>query len=261
MASAFFDHQHAAVRAAYARGLGGPVEAFEGVRAVVVERPAENWGYVVSAVTFAMGTLVAVAPELRHFAAANSPEVHREAADRAYLEQLRAEAVRLRLSEAPQVFAGDILWALSYPPEAPRLENGLRFEDVGRVWLNAQIAAGKFENGAGTAGASQREQRNRYGVALMDAENDVIAVAGVFDTYGLSEIGVDVVDAQQGQALERRSSPPRFARSSSWAKPRCTAARARISGPSGPRWQPDFCPSVRKGRSSKGPVLAAIMWA
>jgi hypothetical protein len=201
MANAFFDQHHAAVRAAYARGLGGLVGAFEGGQAVVVERPAENWGYLASAVTFAMGTLVAVAPELRDFATTNTPVLHREAADRAYLEQIRAEAVHLGLAEAPEVFSGDILWALSSAPSAARLPVGLRFEDVSREWLNDQIAAGRFENGAGTPGASAREQRNRYGIALLDRGNDVIALAGVFDTYGLSEIGVDVVEAQQGRGL------------------------------------------------------------
>ena len=141
------------------------------------------------------------APELRDFATTNTPELHREAADRAYLEQIRGEAVRLGLAESPEVFSGDILWALSSRPAAAPLPDGLRFEPVTREWLNDQIAAGRFENGAGTAGASAREQRNRYGIALLGARNEVIALAGVFDTYGLSEIGVDVVEAQQGRGL------------------------------------------------------------
>jgi GNAT superfamily N-acetyltransferase len=147
-----------------------------------------------------MGTLVSVAPELLDLARTTLPASHREAAGSDYLEALRAEGVKLGLQKA-KVFAGDILWALSSAPGDPQLPAGLRFANVDLEQLNTELALGRFENGAGIAGISGREVRNRYGVSVVDNAGEIVALAGVFDTYGLSEIGVDVVEPARGRGL------------------------------------------------------------
>lgn len=62
---------------------------------------------------------------------------------------------------------------------------------------------GRFENGVGHAGQDGREFRNRFALALYDAGGEIAAIAGAFDTYGMSEIGVDVVRDHRGEGLGR----------------------------------------------------------
>lgn len=199
-----FQQQERAIREAYAAGLNGTVAAFEGDGVTIVERPEPNWGYVVNGTTFARGTLLAVAPELLEFARANAPAGHRAGTGMAFLSQLRGEAVRLGLGENLTTFAGAICWGLAAVPDAPALPAGLRFEEVGADWLNARIPEGAFENGAGPAdGGGGRAYRNKYGIAIRDTEGEVVALAGVFDTYGMEEIGIDVIGGRQGEGLGR----------------------------------------------------------
>ena len=196
--------QERAIREAFATGLGGGIDAFEGDRVTIVQRPEPNWGYVVNGVTFARGTLVAVAPELLEFARAKIPKQHREATTGAYLEPLRDEARRLGLGETRNAYSGSICWGLATVPELRSLPAGLRFEPVDSAWLNARIPEGPFENGAGPAdGGGGRPFRNQYGVAVRDATDAVVALAGVFDTYGMREIGIDVLPGRQGEGLGR----------------------------------------------------------
>jgi GNAT superfamily N-acetyltransferase len=202
MATELFEQQAAKAREAFGTGLGADAGVFVDDRLSIVERPELNWGYVVNGASFARGTLVAVAPALLEFARANAPAQHRDALGAQYLRNLRHEARRAGLGEALQAFAGSICWSLSHVPARPVLPPGFRFEAVDREWLNAEIPAGRFENGAGPAdGGGGRSFRNSYGVSILDERGEIAALAGVFDTYGLSEIGVDVVPSYQGRGL------------------------------------------------------------
>ena len=60
-----------------------------------------------------------------------------------------------------------------------------------------------IENGVGEPGRDGREFRNRFALALYDAEGELAAVAGAFDTYGMLEIGVDVARRHRGTSLGR----------------------------------------------------------
>lgn len=202
MATRLFEEQAAKVRDAFGAGLGGRPDLFAGDRLTVVERPEPNWGYVVNGVSFARGSLLAVAPALLDFARANAPAQHRSAVGPEYFTTLRNEAVRVGMGDSLKAFSGAIGWALSSIPGRPVLAPGLRFDDVDREWLNAEIPRDRFENGAGRAdGGDGRSFRNKYGVSIVDDSGEPVALAGVFDTYGLSEIGVDVAPFHQGQGL------------------------------------------------------------
>jgi RimJ/RimL family protein N-acetyltransferase len=199
-----FQQQEKLIRAAYAQGLNGKPDAFEGDGLTIVERPEQNWGYAVNGTTFARGTLVAVAPQLLAFAGAEAPGQHCEATQAPYLVRLRDEAKRLGLGDSLQWWSGAICWGLARVPEAPQLPTGLRFEEVDAAWLNARIPEGRFENGAGPSnGGGGRAFRNKYGIAVKDSQDQVVALAGVFDTYGMEEVGIDVVPGMQGSGLGR----------------------------------------------------------
>jgi hypothetical protein len=199
-----FEQQEVAIREAYANGLNGTSAAFEGDAVTIVERPEPNWGYAVNGVSFARGTLVAVAPGLLDFARAEAPKLHRDATGMPYLSRLRNEAHRLGLGENLTAWSGAICWGLARIPEAPALPGGLRFERVDAAWLNARIPDGDFVTGAGPAdGGGGRAFRNKYGIAVLDERDEVAALAGVFDTYGMEEIGIDVVPERQGTGLGR----------------------------------------------------------
>ncbi len=202
MGTELFEQQSAKVRDAFGSGLGADSSVFAEDRLTVVERPDVNWGYVVNGVSFARGSLLAVAPELVEFTREKAPPLHRTAVSDQYFRVLREEAVRLGLGDSLQAFAGAIGWALARVPAVPVLQPGLRFEPVTREWLNDEIPKARFENGAGPAdGGGGRSFRNSYGVSILDAGGEVVALAGVFDTYGMHEIGVDVIPGHQGEGL------------------------------------------------------------
>ena len=202
MATELFEKQSAKVRDAYGVGLGADAGVFSGDRLTIAERPEPNWGYAVNGVTFAKGSLIAVAPQLLEFAGANAPARHREAVTDQCFGTLRRAAIGLGMGESLQAFAGGLGWALARMPADPTLPAGLRFAPVTREWLDDQIPKGTFENGAGPAdGGGGRSFRNQYGVSVENSDGEVVALAGVFDSYGLHEIGVDVIAEHQGQGL------------------------------------------------------------
>jgi GNAT superfamily N-acetyltransferase len=52
-------------------------------------------------------------------------------------------------------------------------------------------------------GRDGREFRNRFALVLHDAGGEPVAVAGAFDTYGMLEIGIDVVRKHRGHGFGR----------------------------------------------------------
>ncbi|MEP7215308.1 MAG: hypothetical protein ABI782_03595 [Anaerolineaceae bacterium] len=63
----------------------------------------------------------------------------------------------------------------------------------------------RWENGLGETGRDGRELRNKYGVVIADRNGEPVAIAGVFDTFGMSEIGVD--NGPPSPAASSRSIP------------------------------------------------------
>jgi hypothetical protein len=190
-----------AVRAAYARGLGAGEAPLDDGRVLVVERPDGHWGYLAVGAAFAHATLLSVAPELVEVARSVAPEVHGPGALLRSLSAIRdheRSAGRERTLHAPSIG-----WSLGAPPPTIELPDDLEVRVVTKDELNSLIPDGVFENGAGPAdGTTGREFRNLYGVIVSEPGRPV-AVAGVFDTYGLHEIGVDVVAERRGDGLGR----------------------------------------------------------
>ena len=190
-----------AVQAAYAKGLGAGEDPLHEGRVRVVERPDGHWGYLVVGASFARATLLSVAPELLDVARSVAPEAHGPGALLRALSAIRdheRSAGRERALHSPSIG-----WSLSTPPPTVEVPDGLELRAIAADELNSLIPGGGFENGAGPLdGSTGREVRNLYGVTVSSADQ-VVAVAGVFDTYGLHEIGVDVVADRRGDGLGR----------------------------------------------------------
>jgi predicted GNAT family acetyltransferase len=63
-----------------------------------------------------------------------------------------------------------------------------------------ELAASNVFSHALAEAGDERLDRNLYGVAIVEAGSPV-AIAGVFDTNGLAEIGVDVLRSHRGHGL------------------------------------------------------------
>lgn len=201
MDRALLEQQTEAMRAAFARGAGCDVSAYESHELMVVDRPEPPaWPYVALVSSFGRGTVVSIEASYREFVEGLRAEPHHAAAAwPPYLESIVAEARRRGL----QVTAGPValIWALSAVPAESRVPEGLELRTVDREWMAAEQQSGRFENGVGEPGRNARAERNRFGKVLFDSSGEPAAVAGVFQTLGLQEIGVDVVPSAQGRAL------------------------------------------------------------
>ncbi len=192
--------QTRAVLGAYARGMGVEATAFEGGLLTIAERPGNApWPYLAFAVSSPGGTVLSLDPRLLDFAARAQPRQPFVAAKAEFIRQLAATAERL----GPRVTVDgpNICWALGQAPERPNLPAGLQYEERDAAWMNAQLAGGRFPNGAGSGAVNARAFRNRYAVVITDRAGEPVAVGGVFDSFGLAEVGVDVVPERQGEGL------------------------------------------------------------
>jgi hypothetical protein len=198
----FFAAQRGAVLGAFAGGVAVAASALESGEVVFAPRPANApWDYVAFALTAPEGSVVSVHPEYLDFAEANRPARHYDVTLSSYLARFAVEAERR--GRAATVNAEDISWALGRLPNTPQLPAGLRFEARDRTWMNAEQASGRFENGVGKPGVNGRDFRNLYAVAVVDEAGEPVAVGGLFFTYGLHEVGVDVLRDQRGAGLGR----------------------------------------------------------
>jgi predicted GNAT family acetyltransferase len=68
--------------------------------------------------------------------------------------------------------------------------------------MEAEQRNHRFENGVGEAGEG-REISNRFALAFYDVSGVLASVAGAFETYGMLEIGIDVVRPYRGRGLGR----------------------------------------------------------
>lgn len=200
MPNALLAAQSRAVLSAYARGMGLDAEVFENGELTIAERPGHApWPYLAMAISCPGGTALSVAPELLDFANANHPEVPYQAAQIAYLHRLgrEAESRGLRVNlDGP-----NICWALGTAAEVPALPADLHFTLRDADWMNSFLESGEFPNGIGETGVNARDVRNRYAVAVEDANGTPVAVAGAFDSFGLMEVGIDVSADRQGEGL------------------------------------------------------------
>jgi hypothetical protein len=201
MAGDLFSRYSRAAREAVASGLRCDAGAFDSEELVFVDRPESSPWYTATAVTFGTGTVVSIDPAYRELAEANRPEKHYRAMSTGFLGAIAAEGERrgAKLMWWPPSLCFTVA---EEPPElAPPAGFEIREHDA--EWMNAEMANGRFENGVGASGKDGREFRNRFALALHDASGEPAAVAGAFETWGMMEIGVDVVRAHRGLGLGR----------------------------------------------------------
>jgi RimJ/RimL family protein N-acetyltransferase len=194
MDRAFLQAQTAAIRAGIAATLGCDEAAFEGEQLTVVDRPdPPAWPYTALLATFGLGTVVSVLPELRETAEAATPRHHYDALRPAYLSTLVTAANHR--GDSVSATSVDILWALAVPPRPPAAPDGLELRRMSPEWMAGHQQAAHFRNAVGHG------VRNHYAYALLDPAGEPAAIAGVFRTYGLHEIGVDVLRSHRGRGL------------------------------------------------------------
>lgn len=204
MTTALFQQQRAAQQVAFAEHIGCSVADLQASdRLTVRDRPVEvAWAYTAYAITWGTGTVVSAAPGYRE-AVERLAAVHSHPLHPPFLQAVVEEARRRgQQGSAPGAGLG---WALSEVPAPVAAPAGfsLRVEDAS--WMNAEMASGRWPNslGGGSDGEAGRPARNRYAAVLRDGEDAPVAIAGVLETWGLAEIGVDVTPAYQGRGFGR----------------------------------------------------------
>ena len=196
-----FDQYSKTAREAYATGLAVSPSVFGHEQLTIVDRQEHMVWATVLAVTFGTGTLLSVDPAYREFVEANRPEKHYRAMSGAFLQSISAEGERR--GEKLLWFQPSLCFVpASEPPDLPP-PAGWHVREHDADWMKAEMPNGRFANGVGHAGQDGREFRNRFALALYDPSGEIAAIAGAFDTYGLLEIGVDVVRGHRGEGLGR----------------------------------------------------------
>jgi hypothetical protein len=201
MSGDLFAHYSAATRRAFADGLGCSENAFDGEDLAIVDRPdSANW-YTLMGVTFGTGTVLNLDPAFREFAESNRPEKHYRTIGMAHLQSLVAEVARR--GQTLSAYSPSLCFTIAEQPPSLPVPAGFELRRHDAAWMNAEQGNHRFENGVGAPGADGREFRNRFALALYDAEGEPAAVAGAFETHGMLEIGVDVVRQHRAKALGR----------------------------------------------------------
>lgn len=199
MPNAFFADQQAAVAAGMAREVGCDPSAFRGEQLSVVQRPdPPAWMFTAMLCTFGTGTVLSIDPDYLDWARKHPPEKHFRAFSEKYLASLIAEGARK--GSSLEAHAGAIGFAVTTKPQFEPL-SGFRFEHAGPDWMTAERPNGVFHNALGTPDEDYRTNQYRFAILARTEAGELAAVAGVFDSTGLHEIGVDVVRHLRGHGL------------------------------------------------------------
>lgn len=201
MSDDLFRRYSKAVRKAYAKGLQCDKSAFEREELIIVDRPQQTPWYTALAVTFGTGTVLSIDPAYREFAEANRPEKHYRAMSTSFLGAIAAEGAERGVKL--NFWSPSLCFTIAEEPPDLSLPQGFELREHDAEWMNAEQANHLFENGVGEPGRDGREFRNRFALALYGPGGEIAAVAGAFDTFGMLEIGVDVVREQRGGGLGR----------------------------------------------------------
>lgn len=94
-----------------------------------------------------------------------------------------------------------ISWALSTLDAGEATPAGYTLRRVDKAWMDAWQPRNVFTNALGLAVQAHRYYRNQFAYVAFDGSDEPVAAAGVFDTAGLSEIGVDVATHDRGHGL------------------------------------------------------------
>lgn len=201
MSTDLFAKYSNATRDAVAKALNVSPGAFDSEKLLFVDRPDAMPWFTVNAVTFGMGTVLSIDPAYREFAEANAPAKHYRAMSVSYFRLIAEEGARRGQNLA--MYSPSLCFTIgTEPPEVPA-PAGFEFREHDASWMNAEMANQRFQNGVGEPGRDGRDFRNRFALVLYDGAGEPAAVAGAFDTYGMLEIGIDVVRAHRGKGFGR----------------------------------------------------------
>jgi hypothetical protein len=200
MSSELFPKYAQATRDAVAKAFNVPAYEFDKEQLVFVDRQDSNPASTLIAFTFGTGTVISIDPGYRQFAEANAPAKHYRAMSAPFLRSIAEEGKKR--GEELQFNAPGLGFTIGKePPDVP-LPAGFECREHDAGWMEAEQQNHRFENGVGEPGEG-REVSNRFALAFYDASGVLAAVAGAFDTYGMLEIGIDVVRPYRGQGFGR----------------------------------------------------------
>jgi GNAT superfamily N-acetyltransferase len=198
MSTPFFESQRRSQMERWAESINCSPADFVTDRLTVIDRPENLPWYSLIAVTFGVGTVLSVEPRFRAFVEEHAPTPAYRSFYPVLMQRLVDDCIARGL-KANYMVPG-VCWALAeeLPPVEPPAGFTLEILDVD--WMAAEMQRNRWENGLGEPGGAQaREYRNRYGAALVDSSAHPAAIAGVFETYGMHEIGVDVAREHRGK--------------------------------------------------------------
>jgi hypothetical protein len=192
--------QAAAMQQRFAEVTACDVTAFssEAVRVTTRPEPAP-WPFTGIVVGFGAGVVFCVEQSYREWADGAASRVERTELGYLLGYQLADEARRRgsSLHANPPIMG----WALARAPESSPAPAGYSLERVDRAWMEAWQARSLFPNALGTPDQAHRTYRNQFAAAVLDTAAQPVAVAGAYDTAGLTEIGVDVLGPERGRGF------------------------------------------------------------
>jgi RimJ/RimL family protein N-acetyltransferase len=200
LTTAFHAAQTAALRSVFASVTGAENGDFDRDALTVTTRPEPAmWPFAAMVVGFGSGTVACFDAPYVEWAREHAPPEPEQRRAFYMVIQLTAEAAQRgdTLHPAPPMLG----WALSGPPAAAEAPPGYRLERVSREWMNEWQRRDVFTNALGQSVQMHRTFRNQFACVLFDGSGEPAAIAGAYDTAGLSEIGVDVAAAHRGRGL------------------------------------------------------------
>jgi hypothetical protein len=186
------------MRAIFARVTNADDEAF--VRdelTITTRKDSAPWPFTAMAVGFGTGVVFCVAEPYVDWAREHAPKTHH----RAFYLGFQLEQEARRRGQSLNAGPPTLGWALASMPEEQPPPSGVRIERVSGEWLREWQPKNVFHNALGTQGQTHRTFRNLFAYVAFDAGDDPVAVAGVYQTAGLWEIGVDVRREHRARGL------------------------------------------------------------
>lgn len=205
MPGTLFRESSAIMKATLAREMGCQATDYESHEVTVVERPGDSREpHLVLVTTCGTGSVVSVRDSrLGDWARANAPEPRRNQRIFVpkFLEGMASEARRLGYQDARSHSAsGGMVLAEEHPPrELPR---GFRIRELAGSEVEALRSTLQFDNALGEPDEVGRIAAHRIAFAVVDGDDRVIAVTGIWDQYpGIDEVGLDVSRENRGTGL------------------------------------------------------------
>lgn len=201
MTTVFFEQQRQNIKRLLAEGVGCSPEDLERDQLTIIDHTKANPWDAVLAVRFGVGVVVSVEQRFRSYIERHIPA--------RYFHALRPELLQRMADECSTALETltyhppSICWGIGETPADDSQPSDHRLELVGRDWMNERLSQPGWVNGIGTE-STARHLRNQFAFALLDHDNRLAAVAGVFLTYGLYEIGVDVAPEYRGRGFAAR---------------------------------------------------------